>query len=636
MNFDDMTDAEIRAMLKDKMSDPAMAEMMGGKDPDAMTREEMIAMLKEMMGSGNPEAQKAEGNADTLIAFGDSIKALPDNRVGGYLIRFTSNKDTDLTGEYFDAHTDFGSPAHLPVLYHHGLDAKMGRRRIGTGTTRIDEVGLWVEAQLEARDEYERRIYKLAQEGKLSWSSGAAAHTVVRQYEGKAARIAQWFMAEASLTPTPAEARNVAIALKSLIVNEQTQNKAQAESIRAEFAADSQSKLETQKGKNIMEEKVDIQAAVKAELDKRDAALKAVQEQETALKAAQEAGYRKAQDEIAAAKKTGKFTAPATKKVSDFGDPEGREGMKGFFHYARTGQPADGFGSAMKASNDDEQTIGTTTEGGFAVPTGLVQSIFARKDDTDLTPKLGLTRVAGKGTTVDFVVDNEDDGEFVSTGETSAFDRDAVVIDKKSFTLVKYTKKAQLTYELLQDEDAQFESFLANWVGRGMAKTLNDLLITEVETSGTSLKTFAAAATIAAGEIDVMPFNAALANYLDDSKSVAWVMNPSTHGVIYALSGNNRIYADVTQGQGAGLGRAQLLGYPVHYTAKADAYAASKKSVFFGNWSCVGYRLDPELTVLRDPYSNASTGIVNLHFYFRAVYKVLQAEAIGYGEHPSA
>lgn len=42
------------------------------------------------------------------------------------------------------------------------------------------------------------------------------------------------------------------------------------------------------------------------------------------------------------------------------------------------------------------------------------------------------------------------------------------------------------------------------------------------------------------------------------------------------------------------------------------------------------------MTFLRDPYSAAATGQVNLFYYFRVVFKVLLAEAVLYGKHPTA
>ena len=155
---------------------------------------------------------------DNLIYYGAQVKALGDGKVGGYLVRFTSDKSADLEGDYFAADTDLGviDGAPLPVYYQHGQDAQLKNRRIGRGTVKADDVGLWMEAQLEMRDEYERAVYELAQAGKLGWSSGAAGHLVEREQIGKAWHIKSWPIAEASLTPTPAEPRNAAMPIKSL------------------------------------------------------------------------------------------------------------------------------------------------------------------------------------------------------------------------------------------------------------------------------------------------------------------------------------------------------------------------------------------------------------------------------------
>ena len=96
---------------------------------------------------------------DILIFTGDAVKALGNGRVGGYLARFTKSGDYDLTGDRFDAATDFGDADKLPVLFNHGMDRTLGRKRIGKSELRRDDVGLWVEAQLQQRDEYERAIF---------------------------------------------------------------------------------------------------------------------------------------------------------------------------------------------------------------------------------------------------------------------------------------------------------------------------------------------------------------------------------------------------------------------------------------------------------------------------------------------
>jgi hypothetical protein len=156
--------------------------------------------------------------SDTLTYYGGAVKALGDGKVGGYLIRFTSPDDPDLTGEYFDRDTDLGleDGDRLPVFYHHGADPEVKNARLGRGTVKTDGVGVWIEAQLSLRNDYERAIYDLAQKGKLGWSSGAVGHLVSYTPTGKAVHIDTWPPGEASLTPTPAEPRNGALPVKSL------------------------------------------------------------------------------------------------------------------------------------------------------------------------------------------------------------------------------------------------------------------------------------------------------------------------------------------------------------------------------------------------------------------------------------
>ena len=177
-------------------------------------------MEDKRMGEKQVEGAKDGGEVaqdQDLVSFGDEVKALDDNgKVGGYLVRFTTKDDPDLTGDFFTAETDFGESDKLPVLYQHGFDIALKKRKIGAAELRRDDVGVWAEAQLQLRDEYEKKIFELARAGKLGWSSGAAAHVVDREEIGKAAWVKQWYLAEASLTPTPAEYRNQVVSVKTL------------------------------------------------------------------------------------------------------------------------------------------------------------------------------------------------------------------------------------------------------------------------------------------------------------------------------------------------------------------------------------------------------------------------------------
>ena len=158
-------------------------------------------------------------DTDSMIYFGDAVKALGDGKVAGYLVRYSGANDPDLTDDFFTKETEYGvvDGSNLPVFYQHGMDEKMGVKSIGRGTIKIDDIGLWIEAQLNMRSEYEQAIYQLAKDGKLGWSSQAAGTLVSRESIGKSYNIKSWPIAEASLTPTPAEPRNNVIPIKSLI-----------------------------------------------------------------------------------------------------------------------------------------------------------------------------------------------------------------------------------------------------------------------------------------------------------------------------------------------------------------------------------------------------------------------------------
>jgi HK97 family phage major capsid protein len=159
---------------------------------------------------------------DTLVGFGGAVKALGDGRVGGYLVRFGAPDAPDLEDEYFTAETNFGGHSTTPVLYQHGQDRRIKRRVLdGAATLRTDDVGVWIEAQLALRDQYERYIYAQAEAGKMGWSSGTAPHLVEKRAMGKATHILAWPLGlDASITPTPAEPHNAVVSLKMLSLTE--------------------------------------------------------------------------------------------------------------------------------------------------------------------------------------------------------------------------------------------------------------------------------------------------------------------------------------------------------------------------------------------------------------------------------
>lgn len=285
---------------------------------------------------------------------------------------------------------------------------------------------------------------------------------------------------------------------------------------------------------------------------------------------------------------------------------------------------------------DSTMNITTAADGGATVPTGLAPRIAERMVEIRLTERLGCQYIPGVGTTVNHTYENADPVVFAATseqaddGSTNNYERDAMVLANKAFTLAKKTKKVHLTEELLDDTGENLMEAIGSWIGRGMGLTHNYLLLTEAAASGTSLKTFASATAIAAGEPEDLVFHDTLGFYLDDASNPAWVMRPTTHGSIKSITGSSRLYGDQALGS---LPRRSLLQYPIEYSNYAAAIAASAKSLYFGNWYYMGYREEPALRLIRDPYT--IDGIVVLKYSFRTVYGVLIAGALGYGVHPT-
>jgi HK97 family phage major capsid protein len=133
------------------------------------------------------------------------------SRVGGYLVVFGDAQTRDLHGEYFTPTTDFCLDMFpvRPMLYHHGLDGKLETNLIGRiDTIKMDDVGLWAEAQLELHNRYVQAIREMIEKGALGWSSGSLPHLVKTERDGW---IKCWPIVEGSATPSPAEPRRTDI-----------------------------------------------------------------------------------------------------------------------------------------------------------------------------------------------------------------------------------------------------------------------------------------------------------------------------------------------------------------------------------------------------------------------------------------
>jgi len=164
-----------------------------------------------------------DNEADALVFYGGAVKALGGGKLGGYLVEFadpaTLKGSPDLEREFFAADTDYDleEGKSATVYYDHGRDPVLKRRKLARGRMRPDDVGVWIETQLAMRDDYEKAVYRLAELGKLGWSSGSAPHLVEKKSVGGFTKIVSWPLGDdASLTVQPANHRSQAVTLKSV------------------------------------------------------------------------------------------------------------------------------------------------------------------------------------------------------------------------------------------------------------------------------------------------------------------------------------------------------------------------------------------------------------------------------------
>ncbi|MHC4617399.1 MAG: phage major capsid protein [Planctomycetota bacterium] len=169
------------------------------------------------------------------------IKRLGDDRVGGYLMVWGNENQRDLEGQWFTPNTYLGNvlgtpqdalgrtiKTTIPWLFDHTLedlpdDVKQfdDVRDYTLGvieTAKPDEIGVWVEAQLNRHDEWSNAVMDMIDRGVLSWSSGSAPLYAKAAPTGE---ITAWPVVEGSSTPTPAEPRHTQNVLLKHFVNPQ-------------------------------------------------------------------------------------------------------------------------------------------------------------------------------------------------------------------------------------------------------------------------------------------------------------------------------------------------------------------------------------------------------------------------------
>lgn len=135
--------------------------------------------------------------------------------IGSYGILFGSPDAPDISParDFFTKSTDLMLDAWpvKPLFYDHDMNAFGDGAKSTIGqvvTTRTDDVGVWVEAQLNKSHAYAEAVQQLIESGRLHYSSDSASHLIERRPAKNATHeLTRWGVIGFSLTPTPAEPR---------------------------------------------------------------------------------------------------------------------------------------------------------------------------------------------------------------------------------------------------------------------------------------------------------------------------------------------------------------------------------------------------------------------------------------------
>jgi HK97 family phage major capsid protein len=569
--------------------------------------------------------------SDMLVSFGGEVKALGDGKVGGYLVRFSTPNDPDLEGDFFTKDTDFGTHTETPIFYHHGMDRVIGKRVIGMGQLVKDEVGVWVEAQLNMRDEYEKAIYEMTMAGKQGWSSGVPGHLVEREQVGKSWWIKMWLLGnDGSITPTPAEPRNSAIPLKSLYEPEATASETPVKSDGDASVTETaqpiyQTETVTDAGMPLPAKEIEMAENVEGK------------------EVTPEFDYEKLADMVAKkldAPGTAK-AAPAVIKAENVGDPDP---FRALANWARGGS-AKGLGAlGGKLFGENEIRFEgkaalqeASGEGAELVPDDFFPQIVAKRDQASIARRAGARVLQTSRDILNIPVENASMNTFAVTAEEAAYTQNEPTFATVAVTVYKFTKVIKVSEELLEDEATNLDSFLTDGIGRAWALTENEYVITGngsgqpqgLLTGGSVGYTFADTNAIAATEIPSVFWS--LGDPYHDG--AVWIMKGATAGHLQSLTGNNfqLVPTPYMPTQMTGDIPMNLWGKPVFLSDSMPAVADNNKSILFANLNYYALVERRGLTISRNPYLYQANGQIGIFCSVRFGGAVLQSEAVKWG-----
>ena len=579
---------------------------------------------------------------DTLIVYGGTVKALGDNKIGGYLVRFGDKDNPDLEGDYFTKDTDFGELEETAVFLHHRQPINANGvtfafdKAVGRGKLSKDDAGILLEALIDMRGEYEDDIKKIygetfmeaVRQGALAFSSGTAGHLVDRVPVGKANWIKSWPLGlDASLTPIPAEPRTFAVPLKSLS--------------NVLTAMPNRNEGQVMPGK-------EKPAAIKSSME--DDMTEEIKSAETPQAPPVEAKSIEIDYEKLASLVAEKLDAPLKSKAvpavlhsENVGDPDPFKSVSKWL-IGNDDVKALGALNARLVSRDEIEFLpsksfkaayqeGTASEGGTLVPNDFYAGIIAKRDQASIARRAGARVFRTSRDVIDIPYEDTSVTNFTLTAEEAAYNEAEATFGNAQAIVYKYTKMNKISEELIEDDATNLDAFLTDAFGRawGLAENAATLVGTGssqpqgVFVGGTVGYTFADTNGITAAEI------ASLFWSLGDAyhEGATWNMRGATMGYLQGLTGNPFSFqmtpaANTWQNVFYG-------NKPYFLSDSAAAIATTAKTIMIGNWNFYALVERHGIIIQRNPYLYQANGQIGIFAKVRMGGVVLQSEAFKWG-----
>jgi HK97 family phage major capsid protein len=614
-------------------------------------------------------SSKSANEVDMLINFGGAVKAIGENEIEGYLVRFGSEDEPDASSmaDFFTPDTYYGKRqgAGVDVTLNHGIPLKRGLEWAADAlygeikSVTPDQFGLLARAIIDADEDYKRVVMQMVKEGRLKWSSGAVSHLVKRApMKNGTNRIDQWIIGEAALTPTPAEPRLPAIiGIKSYFDLSQDQaakeqDDPEAATPEAETTISAASDAVVNETKSAAEpppilEDEDMDQELKDAMLSLATSQKALADGFAEMKAAWDApadnGGAKLANKKNAAPDNGQHKTPL-----------GDDPFKAFGWYLKTGDPSGiRTGEAYEDLTHEHNSMKTTYnllestqfQGQEAVPTEVVARIIEKRDQISVLRAAGAQVIPVGSNAVVLPIEKASPEVFVITtvDGTNTFDQTTVQpMDKLSGTIYLFTRSVPMDMQLLDDAVFGIEAWWSRRMARAWGLTENKYFLTgtgsgqpdSIIHAGGSAFTSASGLALTAAEIEKLYYNLAQ-EYRDN---VSWAMSGASEATIRGLAAPTNGFAFVGNGGyngGAGSGGGTSGRWLIDPTSRVyngsdmASIGVNNKPVAVFNAEA-GYVIFERkgLTIFRDPYTLANKGEVNILAYFRETGGVSNSDAV--------